>query len=160
MWVHKKLWGDFMIVEKWRCSEMEPSGLVWDPLFRQVNFSTNSKWSQILVATWCFHVRAACQVWTIFCKGGKICHVQAFLDGKISRKCKIHRNWYKFGMCGWYGLGKPCKKVGIILSLWRCSCFTKWTAWEKGSGVECGMIVASVRRCTHWSSGVHDALGC
>ena len=152
-----------MIVEKWRCSDTEPSGLVWDPLFRQVDFSTNSEWSQILVVTWWCHLRASCQVWTIFNKGDKICRVRAFFEHfrqKKFRKCKIHRKWFKFGMCGWYGVGKQCKKIEIILSLWRWTCFTKWTAWEKGSGVEYGMIGASVRWCTHWSSGVHDGLGC
>ena len=37
----QKSWDDFMMVENWRCSETDPSGLVWHPGFRHVDFSPN-----------------------------------------------------------------------------------------------------------------------
>ena len=39
----ESFWIDSMKVGKWRCSEEDPSGLVSDPLFSHVDFSTNNK---------------------------------------------------------------------------------------------------------------------
>ena len=155
----EKRWGAFLIVENLMCSETEPSGLVWEPRFREVDFTTYSEGAEILWGTWFWHLRCACQVWTIFNKGGKICHVRAFF-GHFRRKKMQNiiagRNRLKFCVGGLHVVGRHHKKIEIIPILWRCSRFTKWRAWEKGSGVQHGFIGPSARWCNKFCMMVYD----
>ena len=131
----ENIWVHSMKVGIWRCSEEEPSGLAWGPLFSHVEICTNTKWSQIFVSNAHDNGRALCQIWTFFIKVCKFCHVRPnfrLFRPKNCSKCIKCWKWKQSCMCAWFDAGNTWKKVGGNTHLSWWGCFTKWTMQDEG----------------------------